>query len=61
MFSFEECPDIETVPNVSEFLGNTFNIWDNDRALLHCRSRNSIVGIATGYVLDGRGSECESR
>jgi hypothetical protein len=30
MFSFESGDDIETVPNESEFLGNTPNIWDND-------------------------------
>jgi hypothetical protein len=36
MFRFENCPDIETVPNESEFLGDTVNIWDNDSALVYC-------------------------
>jgi hypothetical protein len=35
MFSFENGPEIETVPSASEFLGNTLNIWDNDSALVH--------------------------
>jgi hypothetical protein len=35
MFSFENGPDIETVPSGSEFLGNTLNIWDNDHALVY--------------------------
>jgi hypothetical protein len=32
MFSFENGLEIETVPDVSEFLGNSFNTWDNDSA-----------------------------
>jgi hypothetical protein len=35
MFSFENGPDIETVSNAPEFLGNTLNIWDNDSALVY--------------------------
>jgi hypothetical protein len=35
MFSYENDPDIEMVSNVSEFLGDTLNIWDNDSALEH--------------------------
>jgi hypothetical protein len=36
MFSFENSPEIETVPNASEFLRHTLNIWDNDNALVYC-------------------------
>jgi hypothetical protein len=36
MFNFENGPDIETVSNVSEFLADTLNIWDNDHALVYC-------------------------
>jgi uncharacterized protein YxjI len=42
MFSFENGPDIETVRNASEFLGDTFNIWDNDSALVYCVTRGTI-------------------
>jgi hypothetical protein len=27
MFSFENGPDIETISNTFEFLGNTLNMW----------------------------------
>jgi hypothetical protein len=36
MFSFENGPDIETVPNASELLGDTLNIWDKNHALVYC-------------------------
>jgi hypothetical protein len=36
MFSFENGSEIETVPDLSEFLGNTLNIWDDDSALVCC-------------------------
>jgi hypothetical protein len=29
MFSFENGPDIETVSNASEFLGDALNIWEH--------------------------------
>jgi hypothetical protein len=35
MFNFENGPEIETVPNASEFLGNALSIWDNDSALVY--------------------------
>jgi hypothetical protein len=35
MFSSENDPDIEMVSNVSEFLGDTLNIRDNDSALVY--------------------------
>jgi hypothetical protein len=35
MFSLENRPDIETVPDASEFLGDTLNLCDNDSALVH--------------------------
>jgi hypothetical protein len=34
MFSFENGPYTEMVPNASESLGDTLNIWDNDHALV---------------------------
>jgi hypothetical protein len=36
MFSFENGPDIDRLASVSEFLGDTLNVWDIDRALLYC-------------------------
>jgi hypothetical protein len=58
MFSFENGPDIETISNASEFLGDTLNIWNNDSALVYCylkkdgcfsmaslRSQRILVGI----------------
>jgi hypothetical protein len=35
MFSLEDGSEIETVPNVSEFLRNALNIWDDDSALVY--------------------------
>jgi hypothetical protein len=35
MFSFENDPEIETVSNAPEFLGETLNIWDNHSALVY--------------------------
>jgi hypothetical protein len=35
-FSFENDRGIETVSSASEFLGDTLNIWDNNRAMVHC-------------------------
>jgi hypothetical protein len=39
MFSFENGPNIEAVPNASEFLRSTHTIWDNDRAIIYCIRR----------------------
>jgi hypothetical protein len=36
LFSFENGPDIEMVPHVSEFLRNTPKVWDNDRPDILC-------------------------
>jgi hypothetical protein len=33
MFSFEDGPNIEMVPNASEFFGNALNLRDNDPAM----------------------------
>jgi hypothetical protein len=33
VFSFENGLDIEMVPDASEFLEDTLNIWDTDHAL----------------------------
>jgi hypothetical protein len=33
--SYENGPDIETVSNASEFLGDTLNVWD-DSSLVYC-------------------------
>jgi hypothetical protein len=35
MFSLENGPEIETVRDASEFLGNTLNIRDGDSALVY--------------------------
>jgi hypothetical protein len=35
MFSFENDPNIEAVPNMSEFFGNTL-AYDNDHAMIYC-------------------------
>jgi hypothetical protein len=35
MSSFDNGPEIETVPNASEYLGNTLNICDNDSAMVY--------------------------
>jgi hypothetical protein len=40
MISFESGPDIETVYNASEFLGDTLNTCDNDGSLVYCTSMN---------------------
>jgi hypothetical protein len=42
MFSSENGPDIETVHNASEFLGDTLNIRDDDSALVYCVFRRTI-------------------
>jgi hypothetical protein len=34
MFNIENGSEIETVPDASEFLASTLNIWDDDRAML---------------------------
>jgi hypothetical protein len=36
MHRFENGPDIETVPDASEFLGSALNIRDYDSALVYC-------------------------
>jgi hypothetical protein len=36
MFSFEEGPDIDAVSNMSEFLGDALNMFDNDSAPIYC-------------------------
>jgi hypothetical protein len=46
MFSFENGPDIETVPNASEFLGDTLNIWDNDRAMIYYLKKDGCFSMA---------------
>jgi hypothetical protein len=43
MFSFENGPEIEMVLSVSEFLGNTPNIWDDYSALLYYIGRRMIA------------------
>jgi hypothetical protein len=43
MVSFENGPDIEMVSNVSEFLLDTVNIWDNDSALVYCIWRRAVA------------------
>jgi hypothetical protein len=35
MFTFESVSDMEMVSHASESLGNTRNIWDNDRTLVY--------------------------
>jgi hypothetical protein len=49
MFRFQENPDIETVPNVSEFLGNNFNIWDG-RAIAQAASHWLLTAAAAGFI-----------
>jgi hypothetical protein len=36
MFSLENGSEVETVPDASEFLESTLDIWDNDSALVFC-------------------------
>jgi hypothetical protein len=36
MFSLEDGSEIETVPDASETLESTLNIWDDDGALVYC-------------------------
>jgi hypothetical protein len=45
MFSFENDPDIETLSNASEFLGDTFNIWDNDSDLVYWDNDSDLVNF----------------
>jgi hypothetical protein len=42
MFSLKDVSEVETVPNASEFLGDTLNIWDDDSALVCCVRRGSV-------------------
>jgi hypothetical protein len=35
MFSFENSPGIETASNASEVLGDAFNLWNDDCALVY--------------------------
>jgi hypothetical protein len=35
MFSLENGSETETVPDASEFLGSTLNIWDDDSVLIY--------------------------
>jgi hypothetical protein len=35
MFNLEDSSEIETVPDVSEFLGDALNIRDDDSALVY--------------------------
>jgi hypothetical protein len=44
MFSFEDSSEIETVSSASEFLRNSLNICDNDRALVY-------VGVLISFWL----------
>jgi hypothetical protein len=43
MSSLENGPDIETVSTASESLGDTLDVWDNDRALLHSVPRRTVA------------------
>jgi hypothetical protein len=43
LFSFESSPDVETVSNTSEFLGDPPNIRDNDSALVCCILRWTVA------------------
>jgi hypothetical protein len=36
IFGFENNPEIETVSNASEFIGDALNIWDSDSVLVYC-------------------------
>jgi hypothetical protein len=36
MLSLKDGSEVETVPNASEFLGDTLNIRDDDSALVYC-------------------------
>jgi hypothetical protein len=47
MFSFKNGPEIEMVPNTSEFLRNTLNIWDNDSALVYCLKKDDFLSMAS--------------
>jgi hypothetical protein len=51
-FSFENGPDIETVPNTSEFLGNTPNKWDNNRAMIYYTWRRTVASRWLHYRVD---------
>jgi hypothetical protein len=43
MSSLENGPDIEMVSIASESLGDTLDVWDNDRALLHSIPRRTVA------------------
>jgi hypothetical protein len=47
MFGIENCPDIETVSSVSEFLGDTLNMWDNDGPGILYLKKNGCFSIAS--------------
>jgi hypothetical protein len=54
MFSSEDDPDMETVCNMSEFLGDTFNIWDNDSALVYCICEGWL--LLSGFIIESMSS-----
>jgi hypothetical protein len=47
MFSFENGPEIETVPDVSEFLGNSFNTWDNGSAPVYRVKKENFLPMVS--------------
>jgi hypothetical protein len=52
LFSFEDGPNIEAVPNASDFFGNTPNIGDNDCALLYCIWRRTVASPRFHYGIN---------
>jgi hypothetical protein len=51
MFTFENGPDIETVSNASEFLGNSFNIWVNDSVPWYIVSEEGRL-LLDGFIIE---------
>jgi hypothetical protein len=47
MFSFENAPGIESISNVSEFLGHIPNIWDNDSSLVLYQKKDGCFSMAS--------------
>jgi phosphatidate phosphatase APP1 len=43
MFHFENGPNIEVVPNVSEFFRSTTNMWDNNHVFYFSKSSSLVM------------------